>query len=161
MFWQWVFNGDFLHYFYKNVNLYLLKNIGLMSGNTFKNNFWTSNVYVCLPACVHVNIYIWSQYLRLQKKFGRKDSVKGNRKSLTGVFWLCSKTSICYNTLALLSVLCLFHQHITLTGVTADILINLTLFYVELKWNVDKSCWLWDFRSLFLTVLVHKLLSTQ
>lgn len=43
-------------------------------------------------------------------------------------------------TQALLLVLCLFHQHITLTGVTADILINLTLFYVELQANVDKSC---------------------
>lgn len=66
--------------------------------------------------------------------------MKGDRKSLTGIFWLCSKTLICYNTQALLLVVCLFHQHITLTGETADILINLTLFYVELKGKVDKSC---------------------
>lgn len=90
--------------------------------------------------CVYIYIYIRSQHLRLQKKFGKKDSVKGNRKSLTDVFWLCSKTSICYNAQALLLVLCLFCQRITLTGGTADILINLTLFYVELKGNVDKSC---------------------
>lgn len=66
--------------------------------------------------------------------------MKGNRKSLAGVFRLCSKTSICYNTQALLSALCLFCQRITLTGGTVDILINLTLFYVELKGSVDKSC---------------------
>lgn len=157
MFWQSVFTGDFLHYFYKNVNLYLLKKIVLM--NTFKNNFWTSYIYVCVYA--HVNIYIYdvntSDYKR---NLGGRILCMATENHLTGIFWLCSKTSICYNTQALLLVLCLFHQHITLTGATADILINLTLFYVELQANVDERCWLWGFRSFFLTVLLHKLLST-
>lgn len=100
----------------------------------------------------YIYVSIWTQHLlKLQKEFLEEDFYKRQQKITDSrVFWLCSKTSICYNTQALLlSVVCLFQQQIILTGRTADILINLTLFYVELKATVDKSSWLWDFWSFF------------